>query len=63
MKVKDVIEEYKKLDPEKNIWVEYDGVCIFPPIPDSRMTEKDAEWYRKDQTKETNEGDYVIVAG
>lgn len=60
MKVKQLIEYLQALDPEKNIWVVYDGFEVFPPTPDmtagvnevSRLGEKGVEL-----------DDYIISAG
>jgi hypothetical protein len=47
MKVKDFIEYLKTLDQEKFIYVEYDAIVTFPPIPDVI----------------DEEGNYKIIAG
>lgn len=63
-KVKELIEELKKLDQEKGIWVVYDGYCAFPPLPDEEVDygadEDDAERFSELGMKK---GDYLIVAG
>lgn len=61
MKVKELIEELKKLDQEKGIWVAYDFPCaIFPPTPDD-VADEDYLQYFKDKGVEI--GDYIITAG
>ena len=40
MKVKELIEELKKLDQEKGIWIEYDGYAIFDVVPDAVADEE-----------------------
>lgn len=47
MKVKDFIAHLETLDQEKLIYVEYDGMYKFPPIPDTV----------------DEEGNYKIIAG
>ena len=60
MKVKKLIEELRKLDQEKNIWVLYDSYYIFDPIPDDVADEEDVEQFKDDGVKL---GDYIISAG
>jgi hypothetical protein len=60
MKVKEVIEELKKLDQERHIWVCYDGYGWFAPIPDERVDDWDAKAFAD---KGVNKDDYVIFAG
>jgi len=59
MTVKDLIIQLQELDQDKGIWVEYDSIAIFPPIPDSTLT----YITREDERKGAKLGDYVITAG
>lgn len=47
IKVKDLIARLETLDREKLIYVEYDGIYKFPPIPDTV----------------DEDGNYKIIAG
>lgn len=60
MKVKELIEELKKLDQEKGIWIEYDGFAIFDAVPDAIADEEFMKYYNGDRVKE---GDYIITVG
>lgn len=61
MTVGEYIEELKKLDRGKNIWVFYDyPYSAFPPMPDTVASKEAEEVYSKNGVKE---GDYVITAG
>ena len=60
MKVKELIEELKKLDQEKGIWVLYDYYDIFEPIPDDVA---DEECERQFNNIGVELGDYIISAG
>lgn len=57
MKVKELIEHLQTLDPEKGIWVRYDGYAFFPPIPSEFAEEDDVS-----EEKGIKEGDYIIPA-
>ena len=59
MKVKELIEELKKLDQEKGIWVVYDGFTAFPPIPNETVEDESYLIPEDGMLK----GDYVIWAG
>lgn len=60
MKVKELIEELSKLDPEKGIWCIYDSYALIDLVPSSTADEDDAEYFRG---KGVKEGDYIIYAG
>ena len=60
MKVKELIEELSKLDPEKGIWCIYDSYALIDLVPDTTATEEEAEYFRSQGVKE---GDYIIHAG
>lgn len=51
MKVRELIEELKKLDQEKDIWVFYDGYEYIPPTPIEVLDE---------DSKIAKKGDYYI---
>lgn len=59
MKVREVIEELKKLDQERNIWVCYDGFAWFPPIPKDYVDDWDSKAFAD---KGVKKDDYVIMA-
>lgn len=59
MKVKDYIDKLKELDPDKDIWVLYDGVAILSPMPSS---EADEELVSEHRNEGLNKGDYIISA-
>lgn len=61
MKVKELIEYLKALDPEKGIWVLYDGFSYIIPTPDT--TVKDDEISDSNKEKGVKDGDYIISAG
>lgn len=60
MKVKELIEELKKLDQEKGIWVAYDYYTMFEPLPDRKADEDCAKQFKEEGVEE---GDYIISAG
>lgn len=63
MKVREYIEELKKLDQEKGIWVAYDCVCrIFDPIPDDTADKDFADYFNGRGHTDVKEGDYIINA-
>lgn len=64
MKVKELIEELKKLDQDRGIWVVYDsGYAVFSPVPDGTVQDKyDVEAYQN-KAPELESGDYIIIAG
>lgn len=61
MKVKELIEELKKLDQERNIWVRYDGIYFYEPEIDEEynITDFDVENHGYDG-QELKKGDYCI---
>jgi hypothetical protein len=59
MKVKELIEELSKLDPEKGIWCIYDSYALIDLVPDSTANIDDAEYFRNQGVQE---GDYIINA-
>lgn len=62
MKVKEFIEQLKKLDQEKGIWIIYDCFQpLKPEVDDVVKTEEDAEYYRCYEN-DVKVGDYVITA-
>lgn len=60
MKVKELIEELRKLDPEKGIWCIYDSYALIDLVPDATATEEEVEQFKNEGVKE---GDYIIHAG
>ena len=60
MKVKELIEELSKLDPEKGIWCIYDSYALIDLVLSRMADEDDAEYFRSQGVKE---GDYIIHAG
>lgn len=61
MKVKELIEELKKLDQEKGIWIAYDyPYAMLEPVPDMIADEECVGWFKE---KGVEEGDYIISAG
>ena len=62
MKVKELIEQLKKLDQEKGVWIIYDSFQpLKPEVDDVVKTEEDAEYFRKYEN-DVKAGDYVISA-
>jgi hypothetical protein len=59
MKVKELIEELSKLDPEKGIWCIYDSYALIDLVPSSTADEDDAEHFCNQGIQE---GDYIINA-
>ena len=59
MKVKELIEELRKLDPEKGIWCIYDSYALIDLLPNRMADEDDAEYFRNQGIQE---GDYIINA-
>ena len=59
MKVKELIEELSKLDPERNIWIIYDGYYPMEPDVDSYVLEEDVDRY-KEYDKDVEIGDYCM---
>lgn len=57
MKVKELIEELNKLDPEKGIWCIYDSYALIDLMPDAVATKKEVELFGNEGLKE---GDYII---
>jgi hypothetical protein len=47
MKVKELIKELNKLDPERNIWIIYDGFYPMEPDIDSYVSEEDVDRYKE----------------
>ena len=61
MKVKELIEQLKKLDQEKGIWIIYDSFQpLKPEVDDVVRTEEDAEYFRRYEN-DVSVGDYVIT--
>ena len=46
MKVKELIEELKKLDPEKGIWCIYDSYALIDLVPYCTADKEDAEFHK-----------------
>ena len=57
MKVKELIEELNKLDPEKGIWCIYDSYALIDLMPDAVATKEEVELFENEGLKE---GDYII---
>lgn len=57
MKVREYIEELKKLDQERNIWVMPNIFHVFPPFPFEEALEGDEKLFEEDGLKK---GDYII---
>ena len=55
MKVKELIKELQELDPEKNVWVEYDNMYDEPHI--NIASDADAYMGAEEGVKE---GDYLL---
>ena len=47
MKVKELIKELNKLDPERNIWIIYDGFYPMEPDINSYVSEEDVDRYKE----------------
>lgn len=62
MTVAQFIEELKKLEQERGIWVAYDfPYAMFEPMPDARADKYHVNIYGDELG--VKEGDYVINAG
>ena len=59
MKVKELIEELSKLDPEKGIWCIYDSFALIDLVPYCTADREDAEFHKD---LGVQEGDYIINA-
>ena len=59
MKVKELIEELSKLDPERGIWCIYDSYALIDLVPRSTADEDEADCFRNQGVQE---GDYIINA-
>lgn len=59
MKVKELIKELNKLDPERNIWIIYDGYYPMEPDIDSYVSEEDIDRY-KEYDKDVEVSDYCM---
>lgn len=59
MKVKELIKELNKLDPERNIWIIYDGYYPMEPDIDSYVSEEDVDRY-KEHNKDVEISDYCM---
>ena len=57
MKVKELIEELSKLDPEKGIWCIYDSYALIDFVPDAVAIKEEVELFENEGLKE---GDYII---
>ena len=62
MKVREYIEELKKLDQEKGIWVCYDSFIILSPLADETAEGHFVDYLEKYYNVEIEEGDYIINA-
>ena len=62
MKVREYIEELKKLDQEKGIWVCCDTFSISSPMPDETAEGYFVDYLEKYYNVEIEEGDYIINA-
>lgn len=61
MKVKELIEQLQKLDPERGIWVFYDFPCdCFEPDFSARVTERETFIFDEEGVQE---GDYMMKVG
>ena len=60
MKVKELIENLSKLDPDKGIWILYDYYALCEIVPDSEADEEDVEQFGIHGMKL---GDYIINVG
>lgn len=59
MKVKELIDELNKLDPEKGIWIIYDGYYPMEPDVDSYVLEEDIDRY-KEYNEDIKVSDYCM---
>lgn len=59
MKVKELIKELNKLDPERNIWIIYDAYYPIEPDVDSYVLEEDVDRY-KEYNKDVEISDYCM---
>lgn len=59
MRVKELIEQLSKLDPEKGIWCIYDSYALIDLVPDTTATEEEAEQFKNEGMEI---GDYIINA-
>lgn len=59
MKVKELIEELRKLDPDKGIWCIYDSYALIDLVPNTTADKEDAEFHKD---LGVQEGDYIINA-
>ena len=59
MKVKELIEELSKLDPDKGIWCIYDSYALIDLVPGTTADKEDAEFHKD---LGVQEGDYIINA-
>ena len=59
MKVKELIKDLSRLDPERNIWIIYDGYYPMEPDIDSYVLEEDINRY-KEYNKDVEIDDYCI---
>ena len=60
MKVKELIEELNKLDPERNIQIIYNGYYPMEPSVDSYVSEEDIDRYRE-YNKDIDTDDYCML--
>jgi len=62
MKVKELIAELQKLDPEKNIWQMYDPPFYCGEVEIEHLVGEVNSYY-VDLFEEVEEGDYAIICG
>ena len=62
MKVKDFIEELKKLDQEKNIWLMYDPPFSVSEPEVEHLVGDNTDFARMFSDRDVKEGDYAIIA-
>lgn len=62
MKVKDFIEELKKLDQEKNIWLMYDPPYSVGEPEVDHLIDDNSDYAKMFSDREVKKGDYAIIA-
>ena len=63
MTVKDFIKELQELDPDRNIYILYDGCIAFEPTIGGTFDAEDESYHKEHRvTPALKEGDYYIPA-
>lgn len=61
MKVKELIEQLQKCDPEANVWEMYDPPCACDEIKLTHLIGNDAEFAKMFSDEGVKEGDYAVI--